>query len=161
MIVYLIGPSGVGKSSATRWLARVMPTLRVCDLDQSCEGRTGDWSAVSAVLRAAEQDAGMEHVVVDVGAGTQHDVPGALGDFLSESRGHVVLIWATAEEVFVRQPLGPDRPYRQFVEMEYEGRARLYAMADRTADVSGIIEAAAAAQMVGEMVLPLFECEVS
>lgn len=160
MIVYLIGPSGVGKSAATRWLGSRLPNLRVFDLDQSCKDREGEWSAVSAELREAERLAETEQVVVNIGAGTQHLLPTRLIDVLSGSRGFVVLIQALAEEVFYRQPQGPTRRYEEFVETEYTKRAPLYAIAGQTVDVSGM-DCAPAVRAVGEAVVALLDRDFS
>lgn len=142
VIIYLLGPSGVGKSNAASLLRLEKSGLHVVDLDDEFRGREFNWNAIGPRLSRLHGSSSNEsHIVVDVGAGTQ-TLPG-LYAFFQQAQALVVVVTAQPEEVILRQP-EPNRGLAEFVHTEYTTRTRLYRLAALTVDVSGLAKEDAA-----------------
>ncbi len=132
MIIYLLGPSGVGKSNAVQLLRSDQPQLDIVDLDADFPGRQFDWHAIEPRLaQLHQQPVDGRHVVVDVGAGTQ-----TLSEFSAFLRGAgalVIVVTAPPEQVVLRQPI-PNRRVDEFITTEYATRQQLYGLAAVTVD---------------------------
>ncbi len=139
MLIYLIGPSGVGKSSCARLAARSLPVEHV-NLDELCRGRQFDWGFCHQVLARIERDFSPKDVlgIADIGAGIQCSPE--LQQYLSNRRDRVLLIFAPAPEVIARNPLGPDRSLAEYLAREYSSRAGLYAIARHRLDIAKLSE---------------------
>lgn len=139
MILYLVGPSGVGKSSACRLLRSSRPDITVIDVDEEFNRCSfDDWSVVGPWLSSLHNDRPVAaQLVVDIGAGYQHFLGQRLVRFLHEVQAFVVLITAPPEGVIARQPV-KGRAMAEFVHTEYTSRRDLYACADSAIDVRGL-----------------------
>ena len=138
-LIYLIGPSGVGKTTCA--LAAVAAfNAELHKLDDLCRGRTSDWHFCKGVmLRIEASDERHEHLnIIDVGAGTQHDCNRELSDFLRIRRDQAILNWASPAEVIKRNPLGPHRNPVEYLRTEYASREQLYSMPSHRLDISGL-----------------------
>jgi hypothetical protein len=146
VIIYLLGPSGVGKSNAVQLLRSDQPQLDIVDLDADFPGRQFDWHAIEPRLaQLHQQPVDGRHVVVDVGAGTQ-----TLSEFSAFLRGAgalVIVVTAPPEQVVLRQPI-PNRRVDEFITTEYATRQQLYGLAAVTVDVTGLGKEAAAQLVV-------------
>ena len=152
MTIYLIGPSGVGKTSCARRASR-LPGVEHLDLDDLCRGNESNWMICGPVLTNIEsrrRDSPFTLRIVDIGAGTQ-TLP-QLRDYLSGRRERVVLIWGPESEVVQRNPLGPGRALDEYRQTEYLSRQFLYSIAPYTIDVTGMREAEV--QVVGSFQFP-------
>lgn len=153
MIIYLIGPSGVGKSSAVALLHDEHPEILVIDIDSEYLFKGISWDVIqNRLITLGERQADDGHVVVDIGASAQ--VWSALHTFLQETKANGLLVIAPPEEVILRNPLGPDRDFPGFMQMEYVERADLYELASATVDVTGL-DRHEAAQLVVERLVAL------
>jgi hypothetical protein len=136
MIIYLIGPSGVGKSNAVCLLRSQAPEVDVVDIDAEFPGQQFDWDAIRPFLTQLHRlPADKHHTVVDVGAGTQ--TLSEFYDFLREEQPPIVVVFAPHTEVIHRQPVH-NRCLEEFLETEYTKRASLYGLATVTVDVAGL-----------------------
>ncbi len=149
LIVYLVGPSGVGKSTAAEVLDRSEEDVQILDIDRDLSHTWSNWSILGARLASLHGEESDVHTVVDIGAGPQHFVP-ELPAFLSESRATVLLIWAPPEEVIFRNPV-PKRSPAEYLATEYESRTALYQLATSTVDVTGLAKDEAARKVVAEL----------
>ena len=162
MVYFVIGPSGVGKTSLIAALREARPNLSVLDLDEAVRQvdedlyrHAGDrWPEFWEVCqrRITEQEVrGREEVIVDVGAGCCD--ANACREFL-DSRDTVVLIRDDPENVFqrVRDRAGgfwSTRTLDQFRKAEFStGRLAVYSCADLTVDVDGLSLSDARAKFV-------------
>jgi hypothetical protein len=141
--IYLIGPSGVGKTSYAKYARSVMSGVKHFDVDELCKGKQFNWSACCAQLESIRSYLAGEQLkgIIDIGAGTQ--TRPELREYLAQWREAVILVYATADEVINRNPLGPQRDLAEFRSVEYDNRRDLYSVAEHTVDVSGksLIEA--------------------
>lgn len=136
MIAYLLGPSGVGKSTAVQLLRTESKDLDLLDIDAEFIDNEFNWGLIGPRLyRLHRQPTLGRHVVVDIGAGTQ--TRPQLCAFLREEQALVVLVTASPKEVVLRQPIA-DRDLAEFVRTEYEERTELYSLATATVDVTGL-----------------------
>ena len=142
MNIFLIGPSGVGKTSCARHASVVLRAEHI-DLDVLCTGRQFDWHFCQQVLDDLESQTyiGGAVGIVDIGAGIQCSPE--LRQYLVQRQDRVVLIFAPALEVIRRNPCGPDRSPEEYKAIEYESRQDLYSAAVHVVDVLGRSEAAA------------------
>ena len=138
-LIYLIGPSGVGKTTCALAAAAAF-NANLCKLDDLCRGRTNDWDFCrEAILRAENNDEGNQRLdIIDVGAGTQHDRNRELADFLRIRRNQAMLIWAPPAEVIKHNPLGPQRNFDEYLRTEYTSREVLYSIPSHRLDISGL-----------------------
>lgn len=149
MIVYLLGPSGVGKSNAVGLLRSQKPEFYVVDIDDEFRGQEFNWAAIEPRMSQLHKLPGNErHVVVDVGAGTQ-TLPG-LYRFLQQAQVLVVVVTARPEEVILRQPI-PNRALAEFRSTEYTARTPLFGLATLTIDVTGLTKKDAARTVVDQI----------
>lgn len=149
MIIYLVGPSGVGKSNAVQLLRSNQPQLDVLDLDAEFPARQFDWHVIEPRLtQLHQQSVDGRHVVVDVGAGTQ--TLSDLSAFLRSVRALVIVVTAPPEQVVLRQPI-PQRRLDEFITTEYAARRQLYGLAAVTVDVTGLGREAAAQRVVDRL----------
>jgi shikimate kinase len=149
VIIYLLGPSGVGKSNAANLLQLQKTEFSMVDIDEEFRGREFDWNAIRPRLsQLHEQSVNDSRIVVDVGAGTQtlHD----LYKFLQKSQALVVVVTAPPEEVILRQPIC-NRELAEFVRTEYTTRAALFGLAKLTIDVGGLAGKEAAQKVVDQI----------
>lgn len=139
--IYLIGPSGVGKTTCATAAAKSLGA-NICKLDELCRGRTNDWLFCREVMLRAVANCQQQNdlTIIDIGAGTQHDCRGALLEFLLDRRHRALLIWAQPSEVIMRNPLGPNRSTDEYLRTEYTSREQLYAGPVHKLDVSGLSE---------------------
>lgn len=95
LILYLIGPSGVGKSACGQSAAAQL-RVEICSLDILCRGRTNDWNFCQGELDRAELGSisSSGFVIIDIGAGTQHDCAQQLLSYLQPRQQRVMLIYA-------------------------------------------------------------------
>ena len=137
-MIYLIGPSGVGKTHCARCAAAVLQ-LEHQVLDDLCHGRTNDWRHCEQVMKEIEGESEVSgrFTILDIGAGTQFDCTRQLEAYLSPRSQRVILICAPSAEVLGRNPCGPNRPLEEYEQMEYRTRKTLYAVAEHVFDVSG------------------------
>jgi shikimate kinase len=137
VVIYLIGPSRVGKTSCAKYAAEILEAEHR-DLDELCERRhTADWGYCQERFDDAEREsqASGTLIIVDLGAGTQHDCTLALQSYLESRRERVFLIYASMEEVLLRYS---NRTREDLEEKEYSpARERLYRSAPHRLDVSG------------------------
>jgi shikimate kinase len=154
-VVYLIGPSRVGKSSAGRRLAKAGRATHV-DLDDElvrADPRrpriavTQDWGLVVGVLEEIESRRSGPPIVVSIGAGTQ-DMDRQRGEPLLEEwlrtrTWRVIAIQGDREELFRRNTVHEDRDVHDRLEYGPK-RLRLYRLAGSTVDISGLDEEDAA-----------------
>jgi hypothetical protein len=146
MIIYLLGPSGVGKSNAAQLLRSDQPELDVVDLDAEFTGHEFDWDVIEPrVAQLHQQPVDGQPVVVDVGAGTQ--TLSSFSAFLQGNRARVIVVTASPDQVVLRQPI-PERDLREFIATEYVARQQLYCLAVVTVDVTGLGKEAAARLVV-------------
>jgi len=139
MIVYLIGPSGVGKTSCARRASEVLG-VQYTALDSLCRRHEFNWQVCSVALARLETQADTRDAlhIVDIGTGTQ-TLP-ELWDCLLKRRDQVVLIWGPESEVVLRNPCGPGRSLEECRQTEYTSRQDLYALASHRVDVGGMTE---------------------
>ena len=154
MTVYLIGPSGVGKTTCARTASRVLPVKHI-DIDSLCLRNAYDWSACRLVLAGLEDPIDDPWILnlIDIGAGTQ-TLP-ELRDYLLKRREHVVLVWAPESEVIQRNPLGPERSRDEYHLTEYANRQQLYAIAPHRINVEGV-DGAEAGRVLADFLLRTF-----
>jgi shikimate kinase len=137
MLLYLIGPSGVGKTSCGRHAAFVFPRVRFESLDDLCKGQEFDWIACRRALDGLEAaTAPGLTVIIDIGAGTQ--TRPELVQYLAARAENTILLHAPPEEVIRRNPLGPSRDIWEFRQTEYASRRLLYRVAGHVVDVTGL-----------------------
>jgi hypothetical protein len=155
MLIYLIGPSGVGKTSCAR-IASMLLDAQPHNMDELCKGREFDWPFCHDVLANLEnQDhLGQTTGIVDIGAGTQ-TLP-QLRDFLSARTSRVILFDAPPFEVIKRNPLGIGRSPHEYESTEYVSRRDLYSTAARVLDVTRKSQAAAGEVFI-ELLLAHFD----
>ena len=139
MTIYLIGPSGVGKTSCARRASEVLGAQHIA-LDSLCRGNEFNWPVCCLALARLESQTDTRDAlrIVDIGAGTQ-TLP-ELRDYLLKRRQQVVLIWAPESEVVFRNPCGPSRPLEEYRQTEYTSREDLYALALHRIKVEGMTE---------------------
>src|SRR5258706_7765258 len=91
MTIYLIGPSGVGKTSCARWASTALFANHI-DLDCECRGNEYNWPVCGRALAQLEHSADERQVlqIVDIGAGTQ-TLP-ELREYLARRQERIVLI---------------------------------------------------------------------
>ena len=136
--VYLIGPSGVGKSGIAASVASALSRYHL-DLDRACKGWEGNWPVCLSAIEGAR----LEHpegVIVDIGAGTQHEAGGKLAAYLSSVQGKVILVTGDSMEVFGRNIAKTgwaDRSYDEYLNTEYTSRQTLNDLASGTVKVMG------------------------
>lgn len=137
--LYLIGPSGVGKTTcADAAVERI--NAKHYKLDDLCRRRTNDWHFCQQVMRDAEASNKTQgHLkIIDIGAGTQHDCNRELVEYLNARRDSAMLIWAPDSEVIMRNPLGSNRNQEEYRRTEYTSRDRLYSIPAHRIDISGM-----------------------
>ena len=150
MVYFVIGPSGVGKTSVIAALGEACPRLSVLDLDAVVCAEdpvlfchAGDrWPEFWQVCQnriLLEEKRPATDTVVDVGAGCYEAT--AFEDFL-RSRSTVILVSDRPRRVFARARARPgghwsSRTYEQFEIAEYSpGRQALYDCADLVVDIT-------------------------
>ena len=147
--VFLIGPSGVGKSTLAWEAARASDSIEVIDLDQEvCRqfptlyGDAGDrwpefWTRTIEIIDDRKERRSTPVLLFDLGAGClQTDGP----IMFLENQEHVVLVWGKAEVIYKRHQRGDgfwhSRPLEKFREAEYsDRRMRIYQLAKTSIDV--------------------------
>lgn len=147
MVVYVIGPSGVGKTSCASRASEALE-IECVHLDRLASGNQFNWSVCGSLL------AGLEHeragsgssCLVDVGAGTQC-LP-ELQHYLGTRPNRVILVWGPDLEVLQRNPMGPSRALEEFRQMEYISRESLYSLANHRIEVGGLPEIGAQQKFV-------------
>ncbi len=139
MTIYLIGPSGVGKTSCASKASVSLLTKHI-DTDCECRGFEYNWTVCNLALARLEHSFVQREVlqIIDIGAGTQ-TLP-ELRDYLAKRRERVVLLWAPESEVIRRNPLGPSRELDEYRLTEYTSREDLYSIASHRINVSGLAE---------------------
>jgi|CZKF01.1.fsa_nt_gi hypothetical protein len=135
MIIYLIGPSGVGKTSCACHAASMLKA-EYRNLDKLCTGQQFNWNVCRHSLDSIESESRLNNAfyMVDIGAGTQC-LPDLL-QYLIPRRQRVILIWAPPSEVIRRNPLGANRSREEYGRTEYISRKNLYSLAMHKLDVS-------------------------
>jgi len=147
MTIYLIGPSGVGKSHCARYAATVLKAEHR-ELDELCAGHQFNWTVCNKALDEIEREARTNQAfhIIDIGAGTQC-LP-ELQQYLESRHQRVVLIYAPPPEVIRRNPM-PTRSSEEYEQTEFKTRERLYSTADHIVDVSGNSPDDAKARLAG------------
>jgi len=140
MIIYLIGPSGVGKSSLAEKAANHFLCCVHKDIDEICKSKEFDWQTCEKTFLEIEKEEEKDPsktYIINIGAGSQ--TRPELNNFLKSPRRDVVLVWAPPEEALKRNPLGPNRSLEEYKETEYRLRQCLYSLVDSTStvDISG------------------------
>lgn len=136
MIIYLIGPSGVGKSVLVTKASDVFSQVMPKRIDELCKGYEFNWKICEATLLDIENKVKKSKIcIIDIGAGTQ--TIQELQNFLRPRSKNVVLIYGLPKEVLPRNPLGCDRDPQEFFNTEYLLRRDLYSLAVSIVDVSG------------------------
>lgn len=141
MVFYLIGPSGVGKSTLSQYASEVFESVDVTSIDNLCKGHEFDWSVCGRTLNELEEEFDNNESVillVDIGAGTQYGCGHQLLDYFSDKKSRVISVYGNPEEVILRNPLGKDRNFDEYIKTEYSPiRQSLYDYAGHKIDVSG------------------------
>lgn len=155
MVVLLVGPSGVGKSSLGRFACEGLPNCEFYDLDDLIKKNNAGESA-SSVLKRLGADGFFDQsrrailqveancidqvCVVAVGAGTLQSPQ--CREFLEKFP--TISIWAPPEEVLCRNPLGRGREITEYKSTEYSTyRERIYKDSRFQFPVSGLDETTA------------------
>ncbi len=134
MLIYLIGPSGVGKTSCAAHASKIL-NAHHHNLDVICSGHQFDWAFCVQELHKLESAVGtVDLSIVDIGAGTQC-LPG-LCEYLKCRRSAVIHLYAPSEEVLRRNPLGPNRPLEEYNQTESTSRQPLYLAADHVVNIT-------------------------
>jgi shikimate kinase len=136
--IYLIGPSGVGKTNYARHAAAMLLATHR-DLDKLCQGNQFNWSFCERRLKAIEREARSDHIayLVDIGAGAGTQCCAELVKYLEPRQQSVVLIYAPPSELIRRNPCGPGRSPEEYEQTEYKSRRPLHGIATHSIDVSG------------------------
>jgi shikimate kinase len=124
MIIYLIGPSGIGKSTQAAKAGEYFG-VQVKSIDAICKGKEFEWNFCRKTLKGIEKD--KSSCIVDIGGGTQ--TLAGLTRFLSDKTNRVVLLIADPSELILWNPLGPGRNQAEFESTEYTSRKELYFLA--------------------------------
>lgn len=145
IVVYLIGPSSVGKSTAAAHLADAGEATHL-DLDDWVQKYASppsyDWPSIAPLFAELETRKATLPVVVDIGAGSQ-DMERRCGDcglrnWLSERSSRVISLDADPSEVCARNPYhGGDQRSFDTYECAPE-RLALYAVAGIKLVVTGM-----------------------
>ncbi len=136
--LFLIGPSGVGKSTVARHLSACLPVGCVIDIDRVLPDAIDDWDQVGRLLEP-EQPLAHPLRLFAVGAGTQTSLHRELLNHWQRAGTIVVALMAPAEEVARREPLRTVRSLERFRRDEYSiTRSHLYSRADFIIDVAGL-----------------------
>lgn len=139
MIIYFIGPSGGGKTSAAKYISEVQTNIVWQDLDK--ETTPDHWATCEQKILELEQrySSDHNHLLLDIGAGTQN-LP-EFADFLKQNNrfNSTIVIIPSPEEGLARnrQYVWPDRDAVEYHQTEYINRKKLYSSASYLADVSG------------------------
>jgi len=150
IVVYLIGPSSVGKSTAAAYLQDAgEATWR--DLDawmQQAGFPSRDWPPIAPLFAELEASADTLPVIVDIGAGHQYMEcdygDSGLRDWLSERSSRVIVVAADPSEVCARNQY--HRNLGSFLACEYAPERRaLYAIAGTQVVVTGMTKEASVA----------------
>lgn len=152
MVVLVIGPSGVGKSTCAVFAAGKLPGCQSFDLDKlvgqragvpACHllGKVGADGFLQCCLRevGALLESGTDVVsLVDVGAGALESH--RAGAWLSQHQGRTIAVVAPPDEVYRRGGWrNQNRSLDQFIGTEYsEYRKSLYKAATYQCDVKGL-----------------------
>ncbi len=137
MTIYVLGPSGVGKTHCAGYAATILRAEHR-DLDALCKWRESDWACCQRAFDGIESEAKLRQVFIsiDIGAGTQRNRSLELQQYLMPRRQHVVLVWAPPSEVIRRKCQWPGRLPEEFEQTEYKTRDPLYSIATHKVDVS-------------------------
>lgn len=131
MRLYIVGPSGVGKTTTARAVARE-GFADALDLDHECDP-VGSWPEIETLL-VGEQAATMELLVI--GAGTQAAFTSELLKFFARRRNSLVALLAEPAEVYEREPLRNSRSLPRYVATEFSPhRLALYTAATHRVNV--------------------------
>jgi|GEM_PF-5163707 len=151
MIVLLIGPSGVGKSSCGEYASQNLSSCEFHDLDDLVAKATG--STACLVLREQGNDGFIEicqRILSKIETEPRNKVKlslvavgaGALQSHRANEwlkRYTTVLVSAPEAEVFNRNPLGRERNYLEFCRTEYSSRRQsIYNAATHKIFVGGL-----------------------
>lgn len=155
MLYFLIGPSGVGKSELGSFGARIFKDCLFFDLDKlvtekmrvpharELSGKTG-WNAFWYVSEEVINKLNDKHrdssslILVAVGAGSLCTKNGR--NYFRQCP-NTITIFAPAEEVIQRNPLGPNRSFQEFQNTEYsDSRMDVYNSTQYKIDVSRLNE---------------------
>jgi shikimate kinase len=136
VVIYLIGPSGVGKSTCASHAEKVLKAEHR-SLDRLWSGRTNDWAYCCRQFLAAEAEepSAQVTIIVDIGAGTQFDCTRQLEQYLTTRRQRVVLVHVPPEALLQRND--STRSLDEFSRTEYDTRAKLYGLAAHKLEVTG------------------------
>ncbi len=134
MVIYLIGPSGAGKTTCATEAAQVLD-IEHRELDVICKGRTNDWEYCQRALLHIEDGGREGSLILDIGAGTQNDCTRELEQYLTPRSKNVILITMPPGELHVRKNEG--RSLEDFKHIEYDTRTELYAIPAQRLDVTG------------------------
>lgn len=156
MVILVIGPSGVGKSTCVEYAAGKLPGCRAFDLDKLVGqragmpayrllGEVGADGFLQSCQREVDALLSRAHVVslIDVGAGVLESHRAAT--WLSKHQGPTIAVVAPPDEVYRRGGWrNQDRNLGQFTKTEYSDyRQSLYRAATYQCDVKGLpVEAA-------------------
>ena len=149
IVVYLIGPSSVGKSTAATHLEDVGEATQL-DLDawiQNSGAGSYDWPPIASLFAEAEPMKAPLPLIVDIGAGSQ-DMERRSGDsglrcWLNERASRVILIDADPIEICGRNPHHGGKQ-ESFNALEYAPeRLALYAVAGTKLVITGMSKEAA------------------
>jgi shikimate kinase len=132
VVVYLIGPSHVGKTSLAKAAAGHDHRYKHVEIDlEVCPHERANWTKVKAVFDRYEITPCSQTVILDIGAGTQQ-LPDLVSHLAHRSAGHVVLLMLPWETLDMRHyhPRGAELKKK-----EYTDRRELYKLADHELSV--------------------------
>lgn len=139
-VIYVIGPSGTGKSSLCRALTEKDTSLIYVDLDDAARARAkfdhvslmlrtlGDyrfWQYCQAIFNDLEKAVSGQDHLVDVGAGSLQTPESRT--YFKACRQRVMCIWVMPELAYDRKHKSTERTYEDMVATEYSSkRTELY-----------------------------------
>jgi len=160
MLILLIGPSGVGKSSLASYASAKISNCKFYDLDDLVAKESGVQKAINVFNRDGPEIFFQKSVEIIENIKNQNDnqlylIAVGAGTLVSQQSKNrlknytTISIIAPPEKVIVRNPLGPNRDFQEFKMTEYSPfRLSLYQSANFNFPVDSLTKTEAQAKFV-------------
>jgi hypothetical protein len=129
VVIYVLGPTKVGKSTLCKSLTERRQRCFHLDLDKQ-PFPAGDWAACRSTFQLVEDlPQGRNTYLIDIGAGTQHQCREDLTTFLCQNQRAAICVSADPSLIKPYDPLGNRRSMEEFTRTEFNTRQALFGLA--------------------------------